>query len=234
MLRVTDADNFRRTLAGLCLIAAPLVLLVAMIVHGGGGNAGLVQSLVESPGRVQAANLLIMFSSVLFVPALIGLLGLVRGRGVILAHVGVTLAIVGVISHAVWAGFQIVLLGLVQSGVVDRAQMSELISGGPPNAGFVIVMLAFMVGFLLGLLFVAGGLWRSGAVPRWAAVCIFLVPFADFVPGGAVVSILGPVLGLIGFGAAGLKLLSMSDVEWSQGQAASTGEVGVGAQPRVQ
>jgi hypothetical protein len=30
---------------------------------------------------VQAANLLIMFSSVLFVPALIGLLGLVRGRG---------------------------------------------------------------------------------------------------------------------------------------------------------
>jgi hypothetical protein len=80
MLRIRDADNFRRTLAGLCLIAAPLVLLVAMIVHGGGGDAGLVKTLVESPGRVQAANLLIMFSSVLFVPALIGLLGLVRGR----------------------------------------------------------------------------------------------------------------------------------------------------------
>jgi hypothetical protein len=94
-------------------------------------------------------------------------------------------------SHAVWAGFQIVLIGLVQSGVVDRAQMSELISGGPPNAGFVIVMLAFMIGFFLGLLFVAGALWRSAAVPRWAAVCIFLVPFADFVPGGAIVSILG-------------------------------------------
>ena len=86
MLRIADADNFRRTLAGLCLIAAPLVLLVAMLVHGGGGNAGFVKTMVESPGRVQAANLLIMFSSVLFVPALVGLLGLVRGRGTILAH----------------------------------------------------------------------------------------------------------------------------------------------------
>lgn len=51
MLRINDAGNFRRTLAGLRLIAAPLALLVAMIVHGGGGNAGLVKSLVESPGR---------------------------------------------------------------------------------------------------------------------------------------------------------------------------------------
>jgi hypothetical protein len=232
MLKVTDADNFRRTLAGLCLIAAPLVLLVAMLVHGGGGDAGLVRAMAESPGRVQAANLLIMFSSVLFVPALIGLLGLVRGRGEVLAHIGVALAVIGVVGHAVWAGFQIVLLGFVQSGVVDRARMSDLISGGPPNAGFIIVMLMFMVGFFLGLLFVAGGLWRSGTVPRWAAVCIFLVPFSDFVPGGAIVSILGPILILVGFGAAGLKLLSMPDTEWSHGQASSAGELG--AQPRVQ
>lgn len=234
MLRITDADNFRRTLSGLCLIAAPLVLLCSQVVHGGGGDSGLVEAMVESPGRVQAANLLIMFSSVLFVPALIGLLRLVRGRGVVLGHVGVALALTGAIGHAVWAGFQIVLLGLVQSGAVGRARMEDLISGGPPNAGFVIVMLTFMIGFFIGLLFVAGSLWRSGAVPGWAAVCIFLVPFSDFVPGGAIVSILGPVLGLVGFGAAGLKLLLMPDAEWGQGRASSAGEVGVGAQPRVQ
>jgi hypothetical protein len=234
MSGLTGAENFRRTLAGLSLICAPLVLLVAMLVHGGGGDDGLVKAMAESPGRVQAANLLMMLSSVLFVPALVGLLGLVRGRGVVLAHIGVALVLIGVVAHAVWAGFQIVLLGLVQSGTVGRARLSELISGGPPNAGFVIVMLAFMIGFFLGLLFVAGGLWRSGAVPRWAAACVFLIPFADFVPGGAIVSILGPILALIGFGAAGLKLLAMPDVEWSQPQASSAGDVGVGAQPRVQ
>lgn len=234
MLKVTDADNFRRTLAGLCLILAPLLLLVAMLVHGGGGDAGLVRAMAETPGRVQAGNLLIMLSSVLFVPALAGLLRLVRGRGVALLHIGVGLALVGVIGHAVWAGFQIVLLGLAQSGVVDRARMSELISGGPPNAGFVIVMLAFMIGFFLGLLFLAVGLWRSGAVPRWAAVCLFLIPFSDLVPGGAIVSILGPVLGLIGFGAAGLKLLSTPGAAWNRGRDSSIGNVDAGVQPRVQ
>lgn len=234
MSELMGAENFRRTVAGLSLICAPLVLLVAMFVHGGGGDDGLVKAMAESPGRVQAANLLIMLSSVLFVPALVGLLGLVRGRGVVLAHIGVALALIGVVAHAVWAGFQIVLLGLVQSGTVDRARLSELVSGGPPNAGFVIVMLTFMTGFFLGLLFVAGGLWRSGAVPRWATACIFLVPFADFVPGGAIVSILGPILALVGLGAAGLKLLSMPDAEWSQTQATPAGEVGMGARARVQ
>lgn len=234
MLRITDADNFRRTLAGLCLIGAPLVLLCAMLIHGGGGDAGLVRAMVESPGRVQVSNLLIMFSSVLFVPALVGLLRLVRGRGVVLAHIGVALALIGVIGHAVWAGFQIVLLGLVQSGTVDHARMSGLISSGPPNAGFVIVMLMFMGGFFVGLLFVAGALWRSGAVPRWAAVCLLLIPFTDFVPGGTVVSLLGPILGLIGLGAAGLKLLSMPDAEWGQGRSSYAGGASVGAEPRVQ
>jgi len=138
MLKVRDADDFRRTLAGLCLIAAPLVLLAAMLVYGGGADAGLMKTMTESPGRVQAANLLIMFSSVLFIPALVGVLVLVRGRGVVLAHIGVALALVWVVAHAVWAGFKIVLLGLAQSGVVDRARMSELISGRPPNAGYLI------------------------------------------------------------------------------------------------
>ena len=32
MLKSTDANNFRRTLAGLCLIAAPLVGLAATVV----------------------------------------------------------------------------------------------------------------------------------------------------------------------------------------------------------
>src|ERR687894_3110916 len=32
MLKITDANNFRRTLAGLCLIAAPLVGLIGALI----------------------------------------------------------------------------------------------------------------------------------------------------------------------------------------------------------
>jgi hypothetical protein len=234
MPKITDANNFRRTVAGLCLIAAPLVLLLALLFHPGEGEAGLVQTVAEHPGRVEASNLLIVLSSVLFVPALIGLLRPVRGRGVILVHIGVGLALIGVIGHAVWAGFQVVLVGMVQSGV-DREQLSAMVEGGPPNAGFVVVMLMFLAGFFLGMIVLAVGLWRSRVIPRWAAVCIALAPLLDFLPvDNKALFLIGPALAIIGFGAMGLKLLAMSDADREWGSAPPAGEVEIGAQPRVQ
>jgi hypothetical protein len=128
MLKIWEADNFRRTVVGLCLIMAPLVLLLGNIFHPGEGEAGLVNTIAEHPGRVQAASLLIIFASVLLVPALVGLLYLLRDRGVVLGHIGVGLALIGaVVGHAVWAGFQIVLLGFIQNGI-DREQLSMLLA----------------------------------------------------------------------------------------------------------
>ncbi len=162
MLKIDGADNFRRTLVGLCLIIAPLMLLLGNIIHPGGkGGAGLVNMMAEHPGRVEAASLLIIFSSVFFVPALVGLLYLLRDRGVVLGHIGVGLALIGVVvGHAVWAGFQIVLLGFVQNGV-DRGQLSAIADSGPLNVGFVIVLLMFLVGFFVGLIILAISLWRG-------------------------------------------------------------------------
>jgi hypothetical protein len=125
MPKVTDANDFRRIVAGLCLIAAPLVLLLGFLIHPGAGEAGLVQTIAEYPGRVEAANLAIIISSILFVPALLGLLRPVHGRGVMLAHVGVALALLGVIGHAIWAGMLNVLVGMVQSGI-DREELSAM------------------------------------------------------------------------------------------------------------
>ena len=110
MLNINGADNFRRTMAGVCLILAPLVLALAQLVHPGQGEAGFAQTMADNPDRVQAASLLVILSSVLFVPALVGLLRLMPDRGTVLGHVGVGLALIGVIGHAVWAGFEIVLV----------------------------------------------------------------------------------------------------------------------------
>lgn len=235
MLKIWDADNFRRTLAGLCLIAAPLVLLVALLVHPGEGEGGLVQTISDNPGRVEISNLLIIISSVLFVPGLLGILRLIRERGVTLAHVGVGLALIGVLGHAVWAGFQIVLVGMVEGGI-DQAQLSRMVESGPPNAGFVVVMLMFLLGFFLGVVVLAASLWRSHVVPRLAPICILAAAVWDFVPfwGGAVAEATGSALALIGFGVISLKMLAMSDADWREGRAPSPESVGIGAQPRVQ
>ena len=215
MLKIWDPDNFRRTLAGICCFAAPLALLAGLLVHPGESDGGLIGSVAQHPGRVQAASLLIVASSILFVPALVGLLALVRGRGVVLAHLGVALTITGALGHAVFAGFQIVLVAAVQGGV-DRAQLAALVEG-TPDAGFVAVMLMFMIGFFPGLLLIAAALWRSRAVPVWASVALVGLVISDFVPlGGPVAAAAGPVLGVSGFAAVGVSLLQMSDQEWGR------------------
>ena len=71
MLKIDDADNFRRTVAGVCLILAPLVLALAQLVHPGQGADGIVQMMAEKPGGVETAGLMVILSSVLFVPVLV-------------------------------------------------------------------------------------------------------------------------------------------------------------------
>ena len=241
MLKINDANNFRRTVAGLCLIAAPLLLGVALLVGPDQGEAGLVETIAGNPAGVEVESLLIIFSSVLFVPALMGILDVVRNRSVALVHIGVGLMLIGVIGHAVWAGFQFVLLMLVQSDI-ERAQLiAALEGGGPPTAGFVVVLVMFLVGFFLGMLVLAAGLWRSRIVPKWVPLGLVLIAVSDFVPVpggpvvGAVVSFLANILLVACFGAIGVKLLTMSDTDWERGRASAEEAMDLGnAEPRVQ
>ena len=217
MLKIWDADNFRRTLAGLCCIAAPTTLLLTLLVHPGEGSDGMVATVAAEPGRIQAAALMTMLTAVLFVPALVGIAHLVRGRGVVLVHLGVGLMIVGAIGHAVFAGFQIVLSAALQNGV-DEGQLSTLVDG-EPVAGFVVVLLTFLVGFFPGLLLLAAALWRSKAVPSWTPLGLVALAVADFVPmtGGRLVAAVVPALGVVGFAGIGWVLLRLSDADWSRG-----------------
>lgn len=241
MLKINDANNFRRTVAGLCLIAAPLLLGVALLIGPDQGEAGLVETIAGNPTGVEVESLLIIFSSVLFVPALVGILNVVRDRGVTLAHIGVGLMLIGVIGHAVWAGFQFVLLMLVQ-GDIDRAQLvAALEGGGPPTAGFVVVLAMFLVGFFLGMLVLAAGLWRSGIVPKWVPLGLVVIAVGDFVPvpGGVMVSAIADFLAtallVACSGVIGVKLLTMSDADWDRGRASAEEAMDFGnAEPRVQ
>lgn len=237
MLKITDANNFRRTMVGLCLIIAPLLLLLGDIIHPAGaeGAVGLLNIMAEHPGRVETASLLTIFSTVFFVPALVGLLYLIRDRGVVLGHIGVGLALIGIVGHAVFAGFQVVLLGFIQSGV-DREQLSTILGSGPLNVGFVIVMLMFLGGFFLGLILLSISLWRSRVAPLWVAACIIAAIVWVSTPLGTIMlqADIGGALVLIGLGWIGLKILRMSDADWERGNLPSSTEVGVGAQPRVQ
>jgi hypothetical protein len=238
MLKITDANNFRRTVVGLCLIAAPLVLILSGYIDPDptGGAADLVQTMAEHPERSQAANIVWIISSILFVPALVGLLYLIRDRGVVLVHIGVGLSLIAAVGRAVWVGFQIVLNGLIQSGI-DPEQLSAVVESGPPNAGFVIVLLMSAGCTFLGMIILAISLWRGRVAPLWVAACIIAaIVWVSIPPLNTIMPQvdIGGALLLVGFGWVGLKVLRMSDADWERGTLPSSKEPGFAAQARVQ
>ena len=85
MLKIWDASNFRRTLAGLYMMVSPLLLVIAF-------GVGPTDSSTEDTLAAVATNrtgmivqsAVFLLSTILLVPALFGLVHLLSHRGVIL------------------------------------------------------------------------------------------------------------------------------------------------------
>jgi len=220
MLKITDADNFRRTLVGLCLIAAPLVGLVGGLIlpPTPADTGGTLAVISENSGSWLMANLLFILVFTLFVPALLGLMHLLRGRSVVLGYIGGGLALLGNLFHVAVVGFALVQIPAAES---SGTRSTELVDQMFANTAFVVLLLMFLVPFCLGLIILMVTLWRARVVPLWVTVCVVAGVVVDFF-----VENLSPdlffILLLVGFGWIGLKVLRMSDVEWSRASMEST------------
>ncbi len=128
-LKIWDAHNFRRTLTGLSLIAAPLVLLVVWmaLLDLTDDPTAMLAAIAANRERTMVTALLLMLSSVLFLPAVIGWIHLLRDRGVVLGHLGGGLALLGALSHIARATHILVFVHMA-AGEADQAQMVALMN----------------------------------------------------------------------------------------------------------
>lgn len=235
MLKIWDADNFRRTLAGLCLIAAPL----AFAASEGGYALVSVENpdqqhaaIAENPGIWMGATFLGFLAAILFVPALLGVVHLLKGRGVVLGHIGGTLAVVGTLGYAAHQSL-FVLMGEMAL-MEDQRKAVIAISNRLDNsvAIGVMVMLMFMLSFFVGMLLLTIGAYRGGIAPVWTPIFVFFSILPDFLPyTSEFLDYAGFALLFVGLGVIGLKVLGMSDADWARGRASATvGEAPRGAQ----
>jgi F0F1-type ATP synthase membrane subunit c/vacuolar-type H+-ATPase subunit K len=98
MLKINDPRNFRRTAAGLCLIAGPLVSLIGGLVtpwEQSETTAAYLQAMGENPARAQISAVLLYFGFLLIAVGIFGIIHLLRHRAVVLAHVAGVLAVWG-------------------------------------------------------------------------------------------------------------------------------------------
>ena len=222
MLKIWDANNFRRTLAGLCMILAPLTVgasdLIRLSVEKGDlGTRDQLTVIAASPSMWQAAMILNMLGVILSVPAVLGLLHLLHDRGAVWGHVGGGLYLVGVLGLAAHnAGYYGTLAAASAPGV-DQDQAVRFVQAGETIPGNAVWLLMFLAGLLLGTILLGVGLLRARVVPRWTAVLMLLSVVVSFFAGdGLLIPLVSSTLGFVGLGAIGVMLLRQSDADWAK------------------
>jgi hypothetical protein len=222
MLKIWDANNFRRTLAGLCMILAPLTVgasdLIRLSVEKGDPGAREQLTLIAaSPSMWQAAMILNMLGVILSMPAVLGLLHLLHDRGAVWGHVGGGLYLIGVLGLAAHnAGYYGTLAAASAPGV-DQDQAVRFVQAAETIPGNVVWLLTLLAGSLLGTILLGVGLFRARVVPRWTAVLMLLSVVVSFFAGdGLLIPLISSTLGFIGLGAIGGMVLRQSDTDWAK------------------
>jgi hypothetical protein len=219
MLKVSDPHHFRKMVAGACMVVAPLLLLIGMVIHPDMKTDEAAQLAVIADNRDAwlVSHMLVLTSLVLAVPAVLGLMHMMRERKVAYGHVGggLTLiglmALVGVIAIDGFVGWQ------MTAGEANRGEMVALYQRLYDSAGIVIPFFLMSFAFGVGMIALSAGLYRARAVQSWMAAFIatgaILLSIAG-PTGSDVLSIIGASFLFVGLASVGRLVLRESDEEW--------------------
>jgi hypothetical protein len=133
MTGLTNAHHFRKTVAGACMVLAPLALLLAMVFESKIGitEDAYVIGKVGDPDTGQIEQVLLVAGLVLMVPAVLGLMHMLRERGAEYGHLGGAVALLGllVLPWAFMVGIVLIAFGLVQARAMQAAWALCLAAG---------------------------------------------------------------------------------------------------------
>lgn len=218
MFTFSDPHHFRKTIAGMCMMAAPLFLLVGMVIHPERKTDEAEQLAVVAANLDEwfVSHLLVLFSIVLVVPAILGLMHMLREREVAWGHVGGGLAMIGVLALIGVVSIDgLVLWQMAATG--ETATMTALYTSFTDTAGIFIPLYLLSLAFAVGVLILAMGLYRARAVQWWmpAFFAIGAVVLAIAGPtASGLLAIVGSAFLLVGLGSVGRMVLAESDEDW--------------------
>jgi hypothetical protein len=218
-MRIAKTERFRRRGAGISLIGFAVALVAQDLVgpRTPSDAAGTYAAVAADRGGMVASSVFLLVSSIFLVPAVWGILHLVRERGVRLVHIGGVLAILGALGHVAVMTYQLALVEMTKAG--DREAMVALIDRMDSSPVVGVVVFPMILAFALGLLILAIALWRARFVQGWTALLVVAAVALDIgAPDGAPasVSIAKQLLAFAAFAYVGLRVLRMSDAEWDR------------------
>jgi hypothetical protein len=215
---MTAAHRTHRWLAGAGMVLAPLLLLASAIVQPS-LKSGELNQLVVISGNLDdwyASQALALAALAVAVPAILGLMHMLRERQWTAGTIGGGLALLGVVFSAGTVALSLVQWEMMRFGVpipVTAAVIHDLKS----TTGMQIPFLILPFAFALGMAVLAVGLGASRAANPAMAALIGLgaigIPIAYAISSVTLLIIAAAVL-LVGPGATGLFVLRESDADW--------------------
>jgi hypothetical protein len=216
-MHLSDAHHFRKVVAGACMVVAPLVLLVATVIHPASdmNEATQVATIADNLDAWYVAHLLALIAIAVMVPAVLGLMHMLRDREVAFGHVGGGLAMLGLLAFAGIVGMELVMWQAVAGGSTGEAV--ALLERLNDTAGIVIPFMFVSFGFALGLACLAVGLYRARAVQSWMAISVAAGAILfGFALAAALnwLAIVAAAFLVVGLGAIGRMVLRETDEAW--------------------
>lgn len=216
MLTLSDPTRFRRGLGSASLLLAPLLgLAAAVIAPPSSSNTVADLALISAHrGAFVAEAVLEAVAWIVFIPGVLGIVHLLRQRGVVLGHVGGVLAILGMISFVAESAIAQATAVLAEDAG-HRAVYAQAVYSmrHSPLAAFVLLALLGEIGLIL----LAVAMRRARRAPGWVVAAAAVAVLADFAPIpdplGLIITWL--LLGLA-FGRIGWAIRTTPDAEWER------------------
>jgi hypothetical protein len=223
---LSNPTTFRRVVEGVAMIAAPLVLVLAELLHGRLENdsSAYLDVISSNTGRWYAAHALVLTGLMLVVPAFLGVARLLDPHKPALANLGRLALFPGVIALTAVVGMELVAWQMAQLSA-ERETMVTLWENTAENAG-IVLLIAIALLFPVAWLLAGIGLYSARIVPVWGAALVGLAQtvgivgeLAEAPKWLAVVAQVAFALGLVPIGIRVLR--GSADVHATQTRAAS-------------
>ncbi|MBB4662983.1 hypothetical protein [Conexibacter arvalis] len=214
---MSRVDHVNRLIAGTCMVAAPVMLLIAAIVMPdlSTNEATQLAAIADSPDRWYIASALLLAALALAVPAVLGLAHMLRERQMWMSTLGAGAALVGILASVGSVAIGLVAWQMTQGGA--PVQMVLLLDRVNDTAGIWIPFTLGALGVAIGLLLLAGGLAMIDAVNPVIALLIAVggvCATIGFPLASELLVVIGAACLCVGLGVTGLMVLRETDEDW--------------------
>lgn len=214
---MSTSEKLRKAATGLCLVVAPLGLLVGLVLHPAESmnpaeQLGIIASHAD---RWAMAHFIIAAAAVVFAGAVLGLAHLVHERRPGQAIVGGALGMIGAMALCAVA-FAEATYGAQMGRVSTSGGVLDAFNAVATSPASVLILIGALMG-PLGSVVLGSGLYAANVAPKWTAMALMaggaclIVGLPLNLP---LLAILGGALQVLGMAPIGVMVLGETEEEW--------------------